>query len=94
MGGDERYLVVIPYFHIYAFTVGMMMRPGIGALQIIIPKYEPEQVLAAIRDFRPTYFPAVPTHLRVAAEPSARCRSSGSSRSALSIAAARRARSK
>jgi acyl-CoA synthetase (AMP-forming)/AMP-acid ligase II len=22
--GDERYLLVIPYFHIYAFTVGMM----------------------------------------------------------------------
>jgi hypothetical protein len=22
--GDDRYLLVIPYFHIYAFTVGMM----------------------------------------------------------------------
>jgi len=33
----------------------------IGALQIIHPKYEPEAVLASIRDFRPTYFPAVPT---------------------------------
>jgi long-chain acyl-CoA synthetase len=33
----------------------------IGALQIIHPKYEPEAVLTSIRDFRPTYFPAVPT---------------------------------
>src|SRR5260221_2798612 len=29
----------------------------IGALQIIHPKYEPEAVLASIREFRPTYFP-------------------------------------
>jgi long-chain acyl-CoA synthetase len=59
--GEGRYLVVIPYFHIYAFTVGMMCGIWVGGLQIIIPKYDVEQVLAAIRDFKPTYFPAVPT---------------------------------
>jgi long-chain acyl-CoA synthetase len=61
LSGNERYLVVIPYFHIYAFAVCMMMGLRIGALQIIHPKYEPEAVLASIRDLRPTYFPAVPT---------------------------------
>jgi long-chain acyl-CoA synthetase len=60
-GGDERYLVVIPYFHIYAFSVCMMMGVWIGALQVIHPKYEPDAVLASITRFRPTYFPAVPT---------------------------------
>jgi long-chain acyl-CoA synthetase len=60
-GRTERYLVVIPYFHIYAFTVCMMMGIRVGALQIIHPKYDPEQVLASIRDLKPTYFPAVPT---------------------------------
>jgi long-chain acyl-CoA synthetase len=59
--GEGRYLVVIPYFHIYAFTVAMMCGVWVGGLQIIIPKYDVEQVLTAIRDFRPTYFPAVPT---------------------------------
>ena len=59
--GEGRYLLVIPYFHIYAFTVGMMCGVWVGGLQIIIPKYDVEQVLAAIRDFKPTYFPAVPT---------------------------------
>ena len=39
----------------------MMVGLRIGALQIIHPKYDPEQVLTSIRDFRPTYFPAVPT---------------------------------
>lgn len=60
-GRTERYLVVIPYFHIYAFSVCMMTGVRIGALQIIHPKYDPDQVLASIRDLRPTYFPAVPT---------------------------------
>jgi long-chain acyl-CoA synthetase len=59
--GEERYLVVIPYFHIYAFSVCMMMGLWIGALQVIHPKYDPDQVLASIQQFRPTYFPAVPT---------------------------------
>jgi long-chain acyl-CoA synthetase len=59
--GDSRYLLVIPFFHIYAFTVGMMCGTWIGALQILIPKYDVEQVLTAIRDLRPTSFPAVPT---------------------------------
>jgi long-chain acyl-CoA synthetase len=61
LSGNERYLVVIPYFHIYAFAVCMLVGLRVGALQIIHPKYDPEQVLAAIRDLRPTYFPAVPT---------------------------------
>jgi long-chain acyl-CoA synthetase len=61
LSGNERYLVVIPYFHIYAFSVCMMVGLRIGALQIIHPKYEPDAVLASIRDFRPTYFPGVPT---------------------------------
>src|SRR6266481_4006054 len=59
--GEGRYLLVIPYFHIYAFTVGMMKGLWVGALQILIPKYDVHLVLTAIRDFRPTYFPAVPT---------------------------------
>jgi long-chain acyl-CoA synthetase len=61
LNGNERYLVVIPYFHIYAFSVCMMMGLWIGALQVIHPKYDPDQVLASIKQFRPTYFPAVPT---------------------------------
>jgi long-chain acyl-CoA synthetase len=59
--GEARYLIVIPYFHIYAFTVGMMQATWVGGLQILIPKYDVDQVLTAIRTYRPTYFPAVPT---------------------------------
>jgi long-chain acyl-CoA synthetase len=57
----ERYLLVIPLFHIYAFTVGMMKGIRVGAQLSLHAKYDVEQTLAAIRDFQPTYFPAVPT---------------------------------
>ena len=59
--GEARYLLVIPYFHIFGFTVGMMKGAWVGALQILIPKFDVDGVLLAIRDFVPTYFPAVPT---------------------------------
>jgi long-chain acyl-CoA synthetase len=59
--GQERILLVIPFFHIYGFTVGMMAGAWQGAQQILIPRYEVESLLTAIRDYRPTYFPAVPT---------------------------------
>ncbi len=59
--GDDTFLLVIPYFHIYGFTVGMMSGTWLGARQVLIPKYDVEALLVAIRDYRPTYFPAVPT---------------------------------
>ena len=59
--GEDSYLLVIPYFHIYGFTVGMMEGVWRGAQQILIPKYDVEMLLNAIRDYQPTFFPAVPT---------------------------------
>ena len=59
--GEERYLLVIPYFHIYGFTVGLMAATWLGGLQILIPKYDADALLAAVKQYRPTYFPAVPT---------------------------------
>ena len=58
---EETFLLVIPFFHIYGFTVGMLAGTWIGARQVLLPKYDVEAVLKAIRDYRPTYFPAVPT---------------------------------
>jgi long-chain acyl-CoA synthetase len=59
--GEDTYLLVIPFFHIYGFTVGMMAGAWLGAQQVLIPKYDVDALLCAIRDYRPTYFPAVPT---------------------------------
>jgi long-chain acyl-CoA synthetase len=59
--GEETYLLVIPFFHIYGFTVGLMEGFWRGVQQVLIPKYDIDALLVAIRDYRPTFFPAVPT---------------------------------
>ncbi|HVF57758.1 MAG TPA: long-chain fatty acid--CoA ligase [Pyrinomonadaceae bacterium] len=59
--GEDTYLLVIPFFHIYGFTVGLMEGVWSGVRQVLIPKYDVDALLNAIRDYRPTYFPAVPT---------------------------------
>lgn len=59
--GHERYLMVIPYFHIYGQTVGMLIGAWNGAMQIMIPKFDVNLLLDAIKRYEPTFFPAVPT---------------------------------
>ena len=59
--GEDTYLLVIPFFHIYGFTVGLVAGVWRGVQQVLIPKYDVEALLTAVRDYRPTYFPAVPT---------------------------------
>ncbi len=59
--GESRYMLIIPFFHIFGFTVGMMKGAWVGATQILFPKFDVDAVLVSIRDHVPTYFPAVPT---------------------------------
>ncbi|HEV2903647.1 MAG TPA: long-chain fatty acid--CoA ligase [Pyrinomonadaceae bacterium] len=59
--GEDTFLLVIPFFHIYGFTVGMIGGVWHGVRQVLIPKYDVDALLVAIRDYAPTYFPAVPT---------------------------------
>ena len=93
--GDERYLVVIPYFHIYAFTVVHDDRAaGSARCRSSIPKYDAGA--GARRDPRlpADLLPRRADRLRLAARTIRGRASSASSRCALSTAAARRARSK
>ena len=77
LSGDERYLVVIPYFHIYAFTVCMMVGLRVGALQIIHPEVRPRA--GARRDPRlpADLLPRRADGVRVAAQPSEASREYG-----------------
>jgi long-chain acyl-CoA synthetase len=59
--GEERYLVVIPYFHIYGQTVCMLLGVWNGAMQILIPKFDANLLIQAIKQYKPTFFPSVPT---------------------------------
>ena len=57
----ERLLMVIPLFHVYGMTVGMLLCALQGSTMILIPKFDVNLLLDAIERFRPTFFPAVPT---------------------------------
>ncbi|OAT82289.1 long-chain-fatty-acid--CoA ligase [Desulfotomaculum copahuensis] len=59
--GQERVLSVLPFFHVYGMTVAMNFALTIAATQIILPRFEINQVLETINTHRPTLFPGVPT---------------------------------
>jgi long-chain acyl-CoA synthetase len=59
--GEDRFLLVVPYFHVYGLVVGVLFGVWQGAMQIPIAKFDASLLLKAIKDYAPTYFPAVPT---------------------------------
>ncbi len=59
--GEERYLVVLPLFHSFGMTSLMNVGMINGATLILLPRFDVEEVLDAIRTYRPTFLPAVPT---------------------------------
>lgn len=59
--GHEKFLLVIPFFHVYGLVVGLVYGTFAGALQILIPKYDVNMLLAAVNTYEPSFFPGVPT---------------------------------
>ncbi len=59
--GNERFLLVLPFFHVYGMVVGAIFGVWCGAMQILIPKFDVNLLLAAIERYQPTFFPGVPT---------------------------------
>lgn len=59
--GRETCLSVLPFSHVYGMTVAMNVPVALAATMIIMPTFSTEQVLSAIRAYKPTLFPGVPT---------------------------------
>jgi long-chain acyl-CoA synthetase len=59
--GDEIMLGALPYFHVFGSSVCMNFAVYNGWTQVLVPKPQPQQLLEAIRLFRPTFAPLVPT---------------------------------
>ncbi|SFB22529.1 long-chain acyl-CoA synthetase [Lentibacillus halodurans] len=58
--GKEIVLTATPLYHVYAMTSGMNLGIYIGATNLLIKKFEVDDVLEKIRDYQPTFFPGVP----------------------------------
>jgi len=59
--GQERALLILPLFHVFAMTSGMNFCIAIGAEMILLPRFDVAEVLATIGKLKPTLFPGVPT---------------------------------
>lgn len=59
--GGERFLCVLPFFHIFAMTTLMNMAVAAGAMMILLPRFDLKMTLKALAKYKPTIFPAVPT---------------------------------
>jgi len=59
--GEERFLAALPFFHVFAMTVVLMVGMEYGAEIIMMPRFDLKDCLKAIDRKKPTLFPAVPT---------------------------------
>jgi long-chain acyl-CoA synthetase len=59
--GKEKMLAVLPLFHVYGMTVTMNESIYLAATIILLPRFQVDDTLEAIRAHRPTRFPGVPT---------------------------------
>ncbi|WP_048749096.1 long-chain-fatty-acid--CoA ligase [Paenibacillus sp. P22] len=58
---EDRAVVVLPMFHIYSMTVCVNAPLAVGAALIIMPRFQPAEVIRTIREDRATMFSGVPT---------------------------------
>ena len=63
--GKDRLLVVLPMFHAFAATVGMLTPLLHGAAFVPVPKFDPELVMNSIADTQATIFLGVPSMYNV-----------------------------
>jgi long-chain acyl-CoA synthetase len=66
--GRERVLCALPFSHAYGMTACMNFAIALAAAMILLPTFETQNVLHAIRRDRPTIFPGVPPMYSAIAE--------------------------
>ncbi len=59
--GKEVFLSVLPFFHVYGMAVAMNMPVYLASTMVLLPRFEVKGTLQAIKQYRPTFFPGVPT---------------------------------
>ncbi|MDW7675137.1 MAG: long-chain fatty acid--CoA ligase [Bacillota bacterium] len=57
----ERIMTVLPLFHVYGMTCCMNFALITGGTMLLYPRFEPKEILEAIKQHQPSVFPGVPT---------------------------------
>jgi len=58
--GEETVYAVLPLFHAYGLTLCLTFSMSVGATLVLLPRFDLDQMLEAIRRRPPTFLPAVP----------------------------------
>jgi long-chain acyl-CoA synthetase len=59
--GSETHVNILPLYHIYGMTVTMNNTIAAAGSMILIPRFDPVEVLSSIKKYRATVFCGVPT---------------------------------
>lgn len=59
--GIGQVLSVLPLFHIYALALVMNVCTSLGGSVVLLPRYDPKQMLSVIRRYKIQFLPVVPT---------------------------------
>ncbi|TMW71652.1 AMP-binding protein [Alteribacter natronophilus] len=59
--GEETVVAALPFFHVYGMTTVMNLAIRMGFKMIIMPKFEPKDILKAIQTHKATIYPGAPT---------------------------------
>lgn len=66
--GKEVFLAVVPLLHSYGMTTTMNLPVVAGGTIVLLPYFEPKEVLKHVQAYRPTVFPAAPSMYAVLAQ--------------------------
>ena len=58
---NQRVIAVLPFFHIYGFTCVMLFGVVLGLNQLLLPRFDVEEVLDLFEEERPAMFSGVTT---------------------------------
>lgn len=58
--GQERYLAVLPMFHVYGLTTNLISAAYMASPMVITTRFNATETVELVRRYRPTIFPLVP----------------------------------
>lgn len=59
--GKERFVSILPFFHVFGMTVAMNFPLYTGCTAILVPKFDLDDFVNTLQKTKPTLFPGVPT---------------------------------
>lgn len=58
---QHSFVALLPYFHVYGLSTGLIIPAILAATVLPTPRYVPQDILKLIKKFRPTIFPGAPS---------------------------------